>query len=253
MRFSKLYEKRIMKQIQKFALITVLLFFVGCETTRNFTYERQQQYQNVLIISSIGDKITANKTKNYLLVIQNKVYSVPLGDEAFVTEIEDFIQNSLASKTPFKTVTMHDFFPSDEKDALAIFDGFIRYKNVSDILRKNGFDAVIFVRGERVLQGHAYDGIDLIYDEVGVYKDADKDWFFTHFTLSFLDAERNYEFAESKLKRIPYTITQLNWDAPEVPWKEDEFSRIIKEAVAHTKEHLKIAIQKCFFAPKEIQ
>ncbi len=110
MRFSKLYEKRIMKQIQKFALITVLLFFVGCETTRNFTYERQQQYQNVLIISSIGDKITANKTKNYLLVIQNKVYSVPLGDEAFVTEIEDFIQNSLASKTPFKTVTMHDFF-----------------------------------------------------------------------------------------------------------------------------------------------
>ncbi|MGZ0657308.1 hypothetical protein ACWPKO_03380 [Coraliomargarita sp. W4R53] len=241
-----------MKQILLLLIISVLMLQIGCETTKNFSYESQQQYKNVLIISSIGDKVTANKTKNNLLAIQNEVYSEPLGEKAFVEEIEDYIQEALASKTPFETVTMHDFYPSNQDDANKIFSGFMRYKNVSTVLRKHGFDAVIFVKGERTLQGHPYDGIDKIYDEVGVYKEGDKNWFFTHFTLSFLDAEGDYEFAENKLKRILHTTTALNWESSEAPWKEDELNEIVKEAITLTKEHLDIAIQERFFAPTEI-
>ena len=240
-----------MKQIQLLLAALLLFLQVGCETTRNFTYERQQRYHNVLIVSSIGDKLTANKTKNYLLAIQNNVYREPLGEQAFVEEIEDFVQSKLSGRVPFNLVTMHDFYPENKDEANDIFNNLMRYKKTSDLLLRNNFDALILVRGNRILYGHPYDGIDKIYEEVGLYKEGNKDWFFTHFTFSFINAENDHEFSEYKLNKIPYTTTKLNWKSSKGPWKDSELPLLVEEAIVLTEDSLNLIIEDMFFSPNE--
>lgn len=248
-RVSFTFDERIMKKIQAILIMTLLLLQVGCVTTKSFTYERQQQYQKVLVISSIGEKITANKTKNYLLAIKNEVYREPLGENSFVEEIEDFVQRELSDKVPFGIVTMHDFYPRNATESNQIFVSLMSYKKTGDLLRKNNFDAVILIRGNRTLHGHPYDGIDKIYDEVGLYKEGEKSWFFTHFNLSFITPEGDYEFSEYELERIPYTLSELDWESQNAPWKNEDFMRIVEAAASLTKDRLAIAIQEGFFPP----
>jgi len=235
-----------MKKTKLIFIALIVLLQSGCLTTQ-LTYEDQKKYRNVLVVSAHGEKFTVNHAKNYLLAIKNEIYTQELANGGFRKDFEDFIVSELEGRVPFKLTTMQEFYLKNKIGALEIFQRMNKAKNPKKLLIENGFDGILFLNDQTIVYGHPQGGIDLVFDEMGIYRQGKKAFAFSHFAFSFVDAENGKNvFWDSFLEKSEINAASFRWPTAGKPLDPEVSGVLMRLTARLTKERIGTILEKRF-------